>query len=845
MTRAEKRLGRSIAESFSAVTVWGLAYIVVGVSLANAAAWPLYSSPRALLVGFVGGIAGLLAGLIPRLLKWGRVLTAAVALGVYLVIAVPLAVPSALESAPAFASGLRDAVFGIVLGWRQILTLSPPLGEYQAVLVPFLLVTYFGAFFATVLVLDKRRRATMAVVVVTGMSLFGIAFGVAGTSPSIDLFGAVLPAPREWTIGIAVFGASLVWLVGLSRLRRARALRTVAAQNVTRRTAPLWLGVRRHMLTGALVAVAFIVGIAVVPAASGWTERSVLRDEVEPRIVVQRQPSPLSAYRSWFAGDRLDETVITVEGDAKNLQRIRFATLDYYDGENFHIAQDERFSRLPRAAAPGDGRIALRISVGEGYRGVWIPTPANLAQAPVFSGARRDDLADGFHVDSGGDTAITIAEASDGAVGLRPGDQFDVLAEAPRKTAGLSGTRAGEPSLDPSEYPALVEWAEMQELPRTGAGYLELVERLRARGYLSHSLLEDPAASGWIAALGRAERYEFTPSYAGHSAARIEELFSSLIEQQRDAGADATPAMLVSAVGDDEQFSVAAALLARLWGLESRVVLGVRLAAADEVPGIPACETICTGSNMSAWVEVRAKGGEWSAVDTTPQFALVPRTITEGEQLPEHATVPDQPRSESVDPPTAQNDSQDEEASTDVLDSGILETLVQIARTLGMTVLALLLFALPLIVVIVAKRVRRRMRRNDADPELRLVGAWEELTDLYTDYGVSVSQTGTRVQNARMIDRAAAGQLALAVDRGVFAGQSPTDADAAEAWEIVDRERGDLASESGRWARLFAELRLRSFVSRVRRGRTAAYSARRLGVGTLAMVGFRRREEEA
>ena len=32
----------------------------------------------------------------------------------------------------------------------------------------------------------------------------------------------------------------------------------------------------------------------------------MLRDEVEPMIVVQQQASPLSAYRSWFAGGTLD-----------------------------------------------------------------------------------------------------------------------------------------------------------------------------------------------------------------------------------------------------------------------------------------------------------------------------------------------------------------------------------------------------------------------------------------------------------------------------------------------------------------------------------------------------------
>src|SRR5690606_24763849 len=164
------------------------------------------------------------------------------------------------------------------------------------------------------------------------------------------------------------------------------------------------------------------------------------------------------------------------------------------------------------------------------------------------------------------------------------------------------------------------------------------IDRLRSRGYLSHALLDDEAAAGWIGVLKESEGYAFAPSYAGHSTARIEELFTSLVEQERRAGSDAAPELLVSAVGDGEQVATAAALLAEHWGLESRVVIGARLASAPEVPGIPACTDTCTGANMSAWVEVRASGEEWTAVDVTPQYALLPSRITEGEQLPEHPT---------------------------------------------------------------------------------------------------------------------------------------------------------------------------------------------------------------
>lgn len=830
------RLPREADSRITALQVWALGYVLVGILLATAAAWPVYQTPRVLLVGLVGGALGAAVAVTARLLRWGLLLGALVAVGAYLVVSVPLAIPSAL-SLPGLLGGLRDAVLGVVLGWKQMLTLSPPLGEYQAVLIPFLVVSLFGAFLATSFALRAGRRAIIATPIVAAMTVFGIAFGLGATSDGVTIAGVEVPAPREWLIGVALFAASLVWLVGRSRIQRARSLRLVAATGVRRRGAPVWLAVRRHLLSGALVVVALVAGLAIAPAAAGWTDRSVLRDEVEPMVVVQRQTSPLSAYRGWFTADRLETPVIELGGDVSEVDRIRFVTLDAYDGDDFHVAPEERFSRLPRTAPPADGRVTIDVTVGDGYRGIWVPAPAGLAEAPRFSGERADALADGFHVDVDGDTALTVADAPGAGDGLVPGDAYTVLADAPARTDGITELRGGDSTLDADAYPALVEWAEMQEQPRTGAGFVELVDRLRARGYLSHGLLDDASSAAWVGALEQSDGYSFAASYAGHSAARVEEVFTTLIDQERRAGSDAAPELLVSAVGDDEQFAAAAALLARHWGLDSRVVVGVRTPAADEVPGIPACDEVCTGANMSAWVEVRSQGGAWLPIDVTPQFAMLPSAITEGEQLPEHPTVPEQPRSEALDPPQAQSDSNDDAPPLEAPESGFLAILLPILRAAGLGLLVLALLALPLLVLLFAKRRRTRSRRQADDPETRLAGAWEELVDLYADHDIAMDVHGTRVQRARSTDRGAALRLAALVDQGVFAGDPPS-ADQAEAgWRIVDAERTALVADQSRWKRLRVRLRPASFLRRVRPGDARGFAGRRLGIGTLAVAG--------
>ena len=163
-TRTPLRGANGPALRFSALTFWALGFVAVGIALATAAAWPVYESPRALVVGVAGGLLGMGVAVLARMLRWGALLAALAAVAMYLIVAVPLAIPSALSSVPAFLGGLRDAVFGVVLGWKQMLTLAPPLGEYQAHIVqchgPVLCA--LGRQHDLVLVQVQRRRTQRA-----------------------------------------------------------------------------------------------------------------------------------------------------------------------------------------------------------------------------------------------------------------------------------------------------------------------------------------------------------------------------------------------------------------------------------------------------------------------------------------------------------------------------------------------------------------------------------------------------------------------------------------------------------------------------------------------------------
>ncbi|WP_127792335.1 transglutaminase domain-containing protein [Agromyces sp. LHK192] len=828
-----------------AVALLGLGYVLAGAALAGWAAWPIHEHWRVWLVVGAGTAIGIgsawLGSRVAGVL--GAIVTGLIATAAYLVLVVPVAIPSALATIDHLVRGLRDGVTGIVLGWRQVLTVEPPLADYQAVLVPLFVTVVAGTTIASALVLRGGRAAPFATIPVIAMTVYGIAFGTAVVAPPLEVVGLVLPFGREALLGIASLTLAAGWLILRSRMRRARAIARVRAGTVVRSGgASAWFAVRRYALAGALLAVALVAGIAVTPAVAAFADRSVLRDEVEPSIVVQRQPSPLGTYRSWFEADRLDETVIEVSGDLEAFERLEFATLDEYTGEIFHVDPDTRYTRLVRSADGAADLAELEVRIGDGYSGVWMPVPDGLAAAPEFEGARTEELADGFHTAASGD-AIDIAvderdaddapsgpDASDN--GLRPGDAYRLVAQraggsAGDATAAFASASGGESRLAEDDLPAMAGWIEMQEVPRTGAGLLDLVDRLRTRGYLSHSVLDAEEARPWIAGLQAAGGYTFLPSYAGHSQARIDELFTQLVDQQRRAGEDPPEEMLIAGVGDDEQFAVAAALLARAFGFESRVVLGMRLPGAEPVPGIATCESTCTGASMTAWSEVRAPGGEWVAVDTTPQFVLPPTQITEGEQLPEHPTVPDDERSEPIDPPRANSESSDAAAPPAVSGDDDPTDGLAIVRWVALGTGALLFLLLPVLAVLLLKSGRRRARRSLEDPELRVVAAWEELEDVYVEHGVPFAASSSRAVTAASARRPAAAELARLVDLAVFAPHPPSPETAERAWAIVDAERRDLRAALRPLERWRATFTLRGFTARLRpRTPAAALSLR-------------------
>jgi len=793
---------------------WGLGAVLASGAIAAVAAYPIFEHPRVWLVAAVGLLLGSGSVVLARMLRLHWVWTATVAVLGYLVAVVPVAIPSALGSPGRVIRGVVDGVTGVVLGWKQLLTVSLPAADYQAVLVPLLIVMLVGSLAATALVVAQGPRVPFAVVPMLGMTLFGAAFGAPETGPDVVLGPVRIPAPLHVLLGLLAIAVCLVWLVGRVRLARSRALRAARDRATTVRQGGESLAgmLRRQVLAAGLVVVAVAAGVAVAPLSDAFGPREALREGIDPVLVLDRQPSPLAAYRGWFAGSALDAELFRVQG-AAGVDRLRIATLDAYDGQTFRVsgsgdAGGVRFTRVPRTDEAAAG---LTVTIGPGYRGVWVPLAAAGETAPVFSGPRAETLAEGYYADVDLDAGVVVTDAD--GVGLQDGDSYRIPAAAPRGDAFLTSV-GGDEQLDQDAYPALAAWVEEQEVGRSGADLLELVDRLRARGYLSHALRADEEAAGWIAALQSRADFEFTASRAGHSTARIEELFASLVEQQRRAGEGAPEELLIAGIGDDEQFATAAALLARQLGFDSRVVLGVRLGDAGADTAVPPCVQVCTGANVTVWAEARAASGDWAVLDATPQFEQKPSTISPSEVPPQNPTAPRDPVVGVLDPPAAASDESASTHEAEVTQSGWLDALLPILVTVGVSLLALALLVLPLLVFPVLKGLRRRWRRRAPAAEVAIVGAWHELIDHYVDYRQPLPQGLTRSETAEVMNRPVALALAELVDQAVFAEQAPTVEDGRQSWRLVDEELQRLATQHGFRARLRALLTPASLLRR-------------------------------
>jgi hypothetical protein len=494
-----------------------------------------------------------------------------------------------------------------------------------------------------------------------------------GCLPATALFGAALyvVGPNAGSAGwpAPLFAALIVLALAVSTRTGPDA--PLADVPATTRAA-----VRARTLAGAAAGLVVVIGLVAV--VGPWVGARVSATPVDPRRYVEPpqvdslDESPLNRISGWalVPAQKLLEVGRT---KPKGTTRLRLAVLPDYDGVTWRVGATYRNAGrvLPRPPALSDTPIrqVTQDIVVDGLTGRLLPvmpTPTRVQGARVAY-----DVATG-----------TLIRPE----GLQPGVHYTVVSDVQEPDPSLL------PAADSPSGDAVARYLTV------GAGVPADIQRLA-----------DQLADGNGAAYDRAvaiedflaEHYRKVPDApSGHAYPNLR----FFLFGRRDQGGQ---------IGTSEQFAASFALLARLTGLPSRVVVGF------DAPGRGGT---VTGADALAWPEVLFDELGWVAFDPLPKSKQPPKPVEE-DFTPKPPTPPP-----SSSPAPAPSDSASASAPAVFAaapDPGVPDAVVA-AGASGSVLLVLVALAGT---VVLMRRGLRRRRLETGGPDERIIGAWQELTD--------------------------------------------------------------------------------------------------------------------
>lgn len=766
MTRRRSPSLRFVAVSTAAV--W------LSTAIAATALWPVYQSREFLILVAVTTVVASAIAIAGAVFRLPAHVVALGGLLAYVVLGVPLAVPGlALYGVLPTLDGLAALGLGTALGWKQLLTITLPVGSFQSLLVPAFVLVLVTVLCGLSLAL-RARIGAVAVIAPIVLFLAGILFG--GTTGFFPVAAS-----------LALAATLLVWLVFFRWHDRRAAGRRQGTGPDRFDTdeggrpveGSIAMGARTLARAGLIVAVAAGGAVAATAVAPPSGSREVLRSAIAQPFDPRSSVSPLSEFRRYHQPGNESATMLTVAG-LPDGSRIRIATLDTYDGIVYSVGTDSARgdsgtftlvpSRVDRSTLAGE-RVTVEVTVGA-YSGVWLPT-VGAFESISFGGPDAAELRGSFYFNDNTGSAAVVRE-------LGEGDSYRLNAVLPREPAAdlLAAVTPGAARLPsgvalPEELSVVVD-GYAQAAASDGERLLAAIEGLRESGYISHGVSDDEPVSR-----------------AGHSINRIAELFSE-------------PQM----IGDEEQYAVAAALMARELGFPARAVVGFH---PDAVSG--SGETDITGSDISAWIEVDTAQYGWVTIDPTPPEREIP------ERLPDEPTQVARPQS-PIQPPVDDRDLPDEqvapESAQDEADADDpLAAVAVVLRIAGWVLVAAAVLLAPFAGIAAAKMRRRRLRRSAGSPLERITGGWHEFADAVLDHGLAPPGTPTRSELAGAVGGVQPLMLAAAADRAVFSPAAAQPDEADRVWRSVDELRRTLDAGLTRRERIRARISLQSLGGRI------------------------------
>lgn len=469
-----------------------------------------------------------------------------------------------------------------------------------------------------------------------------------------------------------------------------------------------------------------------------------VRDARAERVVVEAAPSPLTSLKDQL---KLEPKVplfsIAFEepdGGSKGRDalgsRLRLMTLDAYDGANWSSTANYRKvgAVLPEVDLADAARATLvqTVLIDE-LKGPWLPA----ADRPLRIEQPENSVVD-VEFDLTGGTLLSLTED-------RSGLTYQVVSSV--LDSGLLDSKALVPPSGKGF--AVGRFLPAQVPPELG----ELARRMV--GDANEPLAQLKALEQALSATyGYSERVS-----GGHSVGRIR---TFLLEEDS---------------GYAEQFASAYALMARLLGYPSRLVVGYLLEEQGNGQALGNEPVLVTSRSMHVWPEVYLAGAGWIGFDPTPARTALPPTEDEIDAA-EASAIKFREIQNSFDEPFVDGLPQQEP-------TGGLSTGWSIVLGLFLALLTGL-FCLPLAKVL-RSRIRRRRARTPAD---RVLGSWAEVTDKLLEVGVRLqrSMTTAEVVEASSIQLGSEaaqqlGEIAPAVREALFSPDQPADSVADQVAE--------------------------------------------------------------
>ena len=268
---------------------------------------------------------------------------------------------------------------------------------------------------------------------------------------------------------------------------------------------------------------------------------------------------------------------------------------------------------------------------------------------------------------------------------------------------------------------------------------------------------------------------------------------------------------LVEGEGYRDQFVSAFAVAARLQRLPTRITVGYRIVQQNEDSSLVFLDTV-SSMQYDAWPEVLFEGIGWVSFDPVPQTSgEAGATDDDATEIPEGQPAAQGPTPQETDP------TEDDELSDDE------EPVSATVRLLVVSGVFLIVFPILLaLMIVLAKIIRRRYRRNLVDPTDRVLAGWQESKDRLYEAGIDIKPDMTVKEIVATSRRelgvhASASLSALApyVTTTIYSHRAPGTNAADAVWKEVETFDRQLGESRSRVQNVKAKVDPRSLIERV------------------------------